>query len=342
MKRNLLLTFDYELFLGPRSGRIDACLLKPTDGLLRLLARHGVKGIFFIDVLYLIRLKAQRDERCRHDFGLVAGQLRRMVSGGHDVFPHLHPHWLDAGYDGAVNEWNLGSAGKYRFHRCSEAERTRLFDEAMATLRDILAPGYRPDGYRAGGWSIQPFSDFRPHFLRHGIRYDMTVLPGMYSFTDAQHFDFTTAPAKSIYRFDGDVCFEVPNGPFVEFTLSQAAMPRPGLRDRLWNAWNHQIVRGRGQGYRSVPLADAPEPAGPGTDMSSGMSERLAVELLSPFRLRAYRRFLHDHAYVHFISHPKMITRSHLACFSLFLKEASRAYELETDFRTMVPPIPAA
>ncbi len=36
-KKNVLFTFDYELFLCERSGRVQECLLSPTDEILRVL-----------------------------------------------------------------------------------------------------------------------------------------------------------------------------------------------------------------------------------------------------------------------------------------------------------------
>ena len=52
MKKNILLTFDYELFLGSRSGTVDNCLIIPTSKILEVLKRHGAKAVFFIDTSY--------------------------------------------------------------------------------------------------------------------------------------------------------------------------------------------------------------------------------------------------------------------------------------------------
>ena len=40
-KKNLLITFDYELFLGRRSGRPLDCILQPTQLLLDKLKLYG-------------------------------------------------------------------------------------------------------------------------------------------------------------------------------------------------------------------------------------------------------------------------------------------------------------
>ena len=57
--KNLLITFDYELFLGRRSGRPLDCMLEPTKLLLDKLKLYGAKAVFFVDCTYLCRLKEQ-------------------------------------------------------------------------------------------------------------------------------------------------------------------------------------------------------------------------------------------------------------------------------------------
>ena len=52
-KKNFLLTFDYELFLGSQSGTAQNCLIIPTNKLLALLSETKSNAIFFIDILYL-------------------------------------------------------------------------------------------------------------------------------------------------------------------------------------------------------------------------------------------------------------------------------------------------
>ena len=56
MKKKILLTFDYELFLGAKSGSVDNCLIVPTDMLLDVMERHQTKAIFFVDTTYIMRM----------------------------------------------------------------------------------------------------------------------------------------------------------------------------------------------------------------------------------------------------------------------------------------------
>ena len=47
---NIYITLDYELFLGPKTGSVDKCLIEPTYNLCKVVSKHGSKMVFFIDV----------------------------------------------------------------------------------------------------------------------------------------------------------------------------------------------------------------------------------------------------------------------------------------------------
>src|ERR1700739_3552615 len=100
-KKNILFTFDYELFLGKKSGSVNRCVLEPTQKLLAIFSEYKISGaIFFVDTTWLIRLKevAFNNSAAKKDFEKIVEQLRDVVSRGHYVFPHLHPHWINASY----------------------------------------------------------------------------------------------------------------------------------------------------------------------------------------------------------------------------------------------------
>ena len=50
-KKNILLTFDYELFLSPISGSVNKYLIEPTDIFLKIISKLDIKCIFFIDLI---------------------------------------------------------------------------------------------------------------------------------------------------------------------------------------------------------------------------------------------------------------------------------------------------
>src|SRR5262245_49236870 len=113
-KRNILLTFDYELFLGRRSGTVQNCLIIPTASVLRILKKNKIKSaIFFLDTVWFRRIQAEAS--CDEDVSKVREQLVQIIRDGHYVFPHIHPHWIDARFDKSTGQWMLGDISKYRF-----------------------------------------------------------------------------------------------------------------------------------------------------------------------------------------------------------------------------------
>ena len=63
-----LLTFDYEVYFGARTGSVERCLLDPTDALARVAAKHAAPLVFFVDAGYLLALR--REMGRSHDHGL--------------------------------------------------------------------------------------------------------------------------------------------------------------------------------------------------------------------------------------------------------------------------------
>ena len=79
--RDLLFTFDHELFLGRRSGTPENCLLRPGDAVMDVLERYGSKAVFFVDTTYLMRMEAMagRHAAIARDLGLIHAQLQDML-----------------------------------------------------------------------------------------------------------------------------------------------------------------------------------------------------------------------------------------------------------------------
>jgi hypothetical protein len=347
MRKNLLITFDYELYLGNRSGTVEECMIRPTRQLTEVMSSYGIRAVFFVDTTYLLRLKeeASRHPNCAGDFNAVAAQLVELVHNGHFVYPHIHPHWLDAQYLPESNQWRLNDVSRYRFHAINDNERSYVFDGSVQLLYDILLPAfpeYKVNAYRAGGWCIQPFSDFIPYFEKHHVLYEFSVLNGIFQFTDAQFFDFSNAPQKSVYRFSTDVCSEDPAGKYIQFGISSIDIPAPvNFLNKVWLKVLYKLMGDqsfkRGEGQPSRILSGKKPSLSTGHDLANPGKERICVEIMSAVKLRLYLKFLDENPYMHFISHPKMITGHNLSVFNKFLDKAFEKYTVETDFHKMIP-----
>ena len=338
----LLFTFDYELFLGRQSGSVEKCLIEPTKRLLDIFdAYHISHAIFFIDTTYLIRLKGiiGQSENTKRDWDKIKGQLTDILKKGHYIFPHLHPHWLDAVYDTERNQWKLTDLSKYRFNNLSDAEKEELFNQSVSILNEISFPinsSYTIDGYRAGGWSLQPFGVFSPYFNKYGIKYDFSVLPGKHQFTNAQFYDYRDIPGKPVYRFSNQVEKENKDGEFTEIAITTLRYP-PVIQKLDWY-WQKVLWRmnsrssGDGHGVISKPL--------PGYEVTDNHGneylERASIELMNRVTWPVYKRYIAKNNYIQFISHPKMLSPHNFHMLEKLLSWATEKYSIETDFKKVL------
>ena len=346
MKKNLLLTFDYELVLGPRSGQPIESIIEPTELIRKIINPKGIKAIFFVDTTYLITLEkyTNRFAACAADLKIISDQIKQLIIDGHYIFPHIHPHWLDAEYDSIKHQFNLSEVKKYRFHNLEEKDREYVFRESFRILNTIINSvdaKYQINGFRAGGWSIQPFSDFKPYFERFGIKYDFSIMAGLYQFSNAQYFDFSNAPNKPIYAFNNEASLEDRNGNFIQVSSSilsinsvynKADKIHRKILFKLLN--DHTYKRGIGQ--QSKRLQDVLPISESGVSTSDNSKEPASVELMSIVKMPLYNKFIEQNDFMHFVSHPKMLSRHNLKTLDKFLTSIFNKYTIESDYLKIV------
>ena len=252
---NISLTLDYEIYFGAHSGSAERTLIEPTEALARLATRYGVRLVFFVDALWLLRL---REEAPRHaalmtEHYRVARQLEALASAGHELQLHLHPHWRDTRWDG--QSWQM-DLRRYRLHAFADEEIAEMTTEGCQALR-ALAGAQRVCAFRAGGWCIQPFERLREPLRQAGIRIDSTVYTGGRQEGEAQSYDFTQAPEESHWRFEIDPLLPQEDGSFLE-------VPIASHRVSPWWYWRLAAARKlRLPGHRAlgegqaVPLSKA-------------------------------------------------------------------------------------
>ncbi|MBP7168453.1 MAG: hypothetical protein KBB64_12405 [Bacteroidia bacterium] len=344
--KNLLITFDYELFLGMRSGQPEDCMLQPTSALLAILGQYNTKAIFFVDTTYLCKLKslAGKHEKCASDLKNISEQVLAMIDEGHYVMPHVHPHWLDAIYLEETGEFDLTNVDKYRFHNLTPEQRREVFGSSVQILQDIIwkkYPDYKIDSFRAGGWSIQPFSDFKPVFEEFGIKYDLSVVTGLYQFSSAQIYDFSAAPRKFIYRFNEDITVESKDGPFIQVAGSVIRIASivdylDRAHKKMLNVVGYDQDYAKGYGQASEEVDNQQPSSKDGYNVFDRTHEVASLEKISLVKLPVYEKFLGDNRYLHFISHPKMLSRHNFYILRQFLKNVTKKWKIESDFKIMV------
>jgi hypothetical protein len=326
--KSLLLTFDYELFLGDRSGTVDNCLIVPTEKVLDCLKRRGfTKAIFFIDTVYLMRLRESKVSACRSDLDKITNQLKEIHALGHYIFPHLHPHWLDAEYLPEINQWCLSNPSKYSLANVSPEQRSLLFKDSIKIVEEIT--GRQPVlGYRAGGWCIQPFEIFRPFFDQYNIRYEFSVMPGCFCNTPYSRFDYRKASNRKYYSFNENVT-KPEVGKYIEFPIS---MVRTGLVNSILNRVFIKFLYKRGiknfgDGLSSVYHRVSSPP---------GFVHMASLELLTMMNIGDVYREFEKKKHLHLISHPKMLNPHNITCLGVLLDKLGSRESLDTDFKRMV------
>ncbi len=217
MSKQLILSFDYELFFGREVGTIENCLIRPVDALLDATSGHNVKLVLFVDAGFLVRLKDAADEfpSLMDDYRRVSGHLEKLHSLGHDIQLHIHPHWEDSYYSGSG--WVVDTS-RYKLHDFSPQEISNIVSRYKQSLTDIV--GDNVFAFRAGGWCIQPFDEISSALHEHEIWLDSTVYFQGVSKDEQRWFDFSQASNQSIWSFDTDPAIQKEGGRFVEIPIS--------------------------------------------------------------------------------------------------------------------------
>lgn len=187
-------------------------MLEPTQELMRLCEGNDVKMTFFVDVGYLIQ--AEKYSELSDELTEVKAQIGEMISKGHDVQLHIHPHWEKSTWDG---KWTFGTAEHYKLSDFSKEDAADIVRKYKSYLENLI--GRKVNVFRAGGWCIQPFEHLEEAFKETGIQIDSTVIPGDFLETASYAVDFRESPMKSKYRFQSDVLLEEENGDFLEYPI---------------------------------------------------------------------------------------------------------------------------
>lgn len=196
--RKILFTFDYELY-GDGTGDVFKHVVEPTERLLAIARKHGIKYTIFFEVIEYWHLKAQWDLGNKMGYTedpikAMEEQLRRAYLAGHDIQLHLHPQWVDAVYrDGAwqlnMSEWCLG-----RYNREGENSLLDLLKRGKETLEEIIrpmAPDYTCIALRAGGYNAQPSQRIIEAMREAGLMVDSSIFPGGLESGPRCNYDYT-------------------------------------------------------------------------------------------------------------------------------------------------------
>lgn len=331
-EKQLLITFDYELFLGENSGSVLKCMLEPTYQIQSILAKHKVHAVFFVDTTYLYRLEemAKIHPVASSDFDKILFQLKSLANDGHYLYHHLHPNWLDAVYNEKTNLWDCSNHSRFTLSQLDMDEINRLVTYSDQLLRSLYPTNKCPEflGFRAGGLYSQPFDRLTSLFKEKKIKYDFSVLKGAFSKQTNFSFDYTdTLKIKhAVYRFEEKNTSVNTKGYFVEFSMNHFTM---SFFQRVLNSIYYRLNAKKSSWLRY------------GDGSSSGNKiqhkqkdsiarETFSIELLNRVKSLYYFSYLKKHSLVHLISHPKLISKQSLESFDLFLNHSKKYFNFNT------------
>jgi len=213
MDQNAIVTFDYEVFLGRKTGTVENCVIKPVKLILDILKKNKAKAIFFVDVPWLLFLK----KNYPNDFREVEQQLNEICKSNSSVELHIHPQWINAVK--TINGIEFTTFNNYNLRYFNDEEILDLFKMATELLQIIT--GCKIRCFRAGGWCIEPFIRVKEAFETFNIKYDFSVVPGVrLNEEKIFDYDFSAAPRAPYYRFQTNVNKADEKGSFVEVPLS--------------------------------------------------------------------------------------------------------------------------
>ena len=296
--KKVILSFDYELFFGERSGTVDNSIIRPTELLLNKLDKINGKATFFVDYLMIKYLEAQ--PKTTKEARKITTQLQEIVQQGHRIELHIHPHWIDACYNGD-GTWDFKDFTHYSLNSLPEDTVSDLFTEGCEMLNKIA--GTVDPSYKV--------------VASCGFRYK-----GNDSF-----YDFTHVPDKPVYTFKDDVLVEDKDGEFFEFPISSYEYTFPmRIINSIHRYINPGLFRQTTDGTHSrISYGTLPTKI----RKNSSILSRFTLSRLSPYVL-LYALKKEKKELLVFLDHPKDFTYSALSFLTLL--EGNVEFHLYTDF----------
>lgn len=332
--KNIFFSFDYELFLGKKSGTVMNCMLKPTSLLIEILEKHNIKGIFFVDFTYLSILEKKNTTATQTDFERIIQQLTELAEKGHYIFPHLHPHWLDAKYNKNENQWDLSNLTRYTLNALDDKTLEALFDASFKYMKMIYKDKL-PDviGYRAGGLFIQPFKKIKQHFLKHSIAFDSSVLPNRKKTFEFGSYNYAEIQTSSPYFFSDEVTEQHKKGIFIEMPITTIQL---NLKNKILNSIYFRWVQ-----KRQSPFGDGTATRFNVSNTKKANrwysyflhsdSETCSIELFNPIKTKLIYQLLKKQEYIMVLSHPKLINTKQLNDLDKLIIKIKKRYTINTN-----------
>jgi hypothetical protein len=227
--KKIILTIDYELYLGDKTGTVKECMIEPTAKLLSFLKTSNSKMTVFWDILHYYQLlHFEKDyPELNEDKLLIEKQILELAKSGHDIQLHLHPHWLDAKYENGKWIFNYDRFKLHSLKKESNIDDINTIIGCISISKKIIEniirrvnPDYETTTFRAGGYLIEPFNEINEAFIANNIKIDSSVCSGLYNKNGQSTYDFRDYPLKQKYNFNITPKNIVESGHYVELPIT--------------------------------------------------------------------------------------------------------------------------
>ena len=341
--KNLVLTFNYELFLGRSSGTVLNCIIIPTNKILEILKQYNLKNaIFFVDTNYIKRLEENlTNDDLRSDYDMIVDQLSTIIESGHFIFPHIHPNWSYANYNQEIKQWNFNELSNYSFSLVSNNIKVELLEHSFAFIKKMQNKcnvNYEIDSFRTGGFCMQPFSDFKELFEKFGIKNDFSILESFSMEVEKLYYNFENVSNRPIYYFDSEIEKSVTNGKFKKYSITYVNNSNSiKTISRIFNRFFiFSGIRSTGDDVSAEKTEESVIPdASFNFSLKKNLKEMVSIDYLNQIKVKEYENYLKSNNFIHFISHPKILSEPCLMNFSKYLHRLTNKYKVETDYRKM-------
>lgn len=321
---NIYLTFDYEVYLGPETGAVEHCLIIPTNKLREISHKHDIHYIFFVDVLFILKMKEYIEyvPSLKLDYYKIIDQLKSLSEEGHDLQLHIHPQWYYSSYDIKISTWDL-DFDHYKLSDCNLCDVEIMFFKSCEFLYSIT--GKKTIAYRAGGYSFPKDKRLLMILSKYNIKKDSSALMLEKSDTRFQSYDYTRVSKFETYRFDNDINICRENGFFEEYPISAITIPH--ICRFLVNKYlslfykNELKIFGNGKGVGCKLSHKERHQNTTFSKLTSKISMRASLDVANPFWLDRIKRNVeksNQHLLV-IIGHPKRLTMYSLKKLDSFL-----------------------
>ena len=236
---NLCLSLDYELF-GSGRGDVFKHIIEPTNRLLAICSKNGLKLTIFFEIVEYWKLKETYESGEtmgyeRNPAEAMANQIRKAHQLGHDIQLHLHPQWIDAKYE--KGEWELNM----KFWRLPEVpdkptneisiglgELIRKGKEDLEHILQQINPDYKCNVLRAGGYNIDPSERLLTILKENEFIADSSIYYGGKAQSELSSYDYTNVTNDVPYWFTNGSLLSVNQGKegFMELPIYAEPMRR--------------------------------------------------------------------------------------------------------------------